>query len=409
MKKIRDLYNSKKSVTTDFIYTVGATVVLNVVLQIIVFPLINKISGQETLGNVTYYMSIVNIISLSIGTSACNNRLAINQKIDATNGDFLLYLLSVIPIGLIGLSVVIYKHLTIFDWVMIALLTTITCVRSYCQVQFRLVLSYQKYFIMFLLCSIGYLVGILFYWLIGYWQLIFIIGEFVGCVFVFFTGNVLHPNKKSNNFSKVFSSTFTLTSSMFIYEITTNADRLILKNFDSANAVSLYYTVSSVPKILYMLSQPINNIVLSYVANKKLELSKKTFIKLTATFSGLGVVFYLGSIIGIPIFMKILYSNIWEQGKPFMFTIPIIVIIDLICSMIANLIFAKFGSKYHLMIFGSFLLYYAPLAIIGTQLNGIKGFVQFAIIAEVIKYVLIVIFGIIKYTKDEKSISINKE
>lgn len=396
--------NSKKNVTTDLFYTVGATVVLNAVLQILVYPLINRIGGQEELGNITYFMSIVNIISISIGASTCNNRLALNNKLHSSNTDFLLYLLIIIPIGLLGMIMAVFKQLSIVDIVLMALLVAITCVRSYSQVQYRITLSYKKYFIMFLICSIGYLVGILAYYFINCWQLVFIIGELSSCVFVFFTGNVLHPDKKSKSFSKVFATTFTLTSSMLIYEITTNADRLILKNFDSANSVSLYYTVSSVPKILYMLSQPINNIVLSYAANKKLELNKKTFIKLSTVFSGLGLLFYLGSIIGIPIFMKIFYSNIWEQGKPFMFTIPVIVVIDLICSMIANLIFAKFGSKYHLMIFGSFLLYYAPLAIIGTNLNGIAGFVHFAIIAELIKYVLIVLFGIVKYSRSEKVI-----
>lgn len=401
--------NSKKKVTFDFIYTVGATVVLNAVLQILVYPLINRIGGQDNLGNVTYYMSIVNIIAISIGSSTCNNRLALLRKYNATNTDYLLYILSIMPIGIVAVILFVYKDLDLLGVLLICLLVSITCLRSYCQVQYRIVLSYEKYFLMFFICSIGYLFGVVVFYFTRCWQLIFIIGELSSCIFVFFTGNVLKFDSKSENFVKVYKSTIILSLSSCIYEITTNADRLILKNFDSAKSVSLYYTISSVPKLLFMLSLPINNIVLSYVANKKLELNKKSFIKLTIAFSGLGVVFYLGSIVGIPIFMKLLYSDIWEQGKSYVYTIPIIVIIDLICSMIANLIFSKFGSKYHLMIFGSFLLYYAPLAIIGTKLNGITGFVQFAIIAEVIKYILVVLFGIFKYTKDEKSAKVEED
>lgn len=394
--------NSKKRVTTDFIYTVGATVILNAVLQVIVYPLINRIGGQESLGNVTYFMSIVNITMNSIGMAVCNNRLALHNKFETKNGDYLFYLAILIPIAVVVSILILSSDLVLIDYLLIAVLIVFACLRAYGTVQYRIVLSYNKYFFAFLSCSIGYLIGTGIFYVFRHWQIVFIFGELVGFIFVFFTGNVLKFDGKSENLLKVFKSTIILSCSTLIYEITTNADRLILKNFDSAKSVSLYYTVSSVPKLLFMLSLPINNIILTYVANKKMVLNKKTFVKLTAVFSGLGLMFYLGSVIGIPIFMKILYSNLWRDGKAYMFTIPIIVVIDLICSMIANLIFAKFGSKYHLMIFGSFLLYYAPLAIIGTNQNGIIGFIQFAIIAEVIKYVLIVLFGIYKYSKNEK-------
>lgn len=397
--------NSKgKKVTSDFIYTVGATVVLNAVLQILVYPLINKIDGQESLGNVTYFMSIVNIATNSIGAAVGNNRLAIQNKYETKNSDYLIYLSIFVPLAIIVSSIILFNSFVIIDYILTACLILFACVKAYGAVQYRVVLNYKKYFFMFLFSAVGYLVGLGVFYVFRHWQIVFLLGELIGTIFVFLTGNVLKFDSKSDNLGKVIKSTAVLSSSTLIYEVTTNADRLILKNFDSANSVSLYYTVSSVPKLLFMLSLPINNIVLTYVANKKLDLNKKTFIKLTAGFSAIGVVFYLGSIIGIPIFMKIFYSNIWEQGKPFMFTIPVIVVIDLICSMIANLIFAKFGSKYHLMIFGSFLLYYAPLAIIGTNLNGIAGFVHFAIIAELIKYVLIVLFGIVKYSRSEKVI-----
>ena len=393
--------DKKSKITTDFIYTVGAIVVINAVIQILVYPLINRIAGQESLGNVTYYMSIVNISTSAFGSAVGNNRLAIKNKYKTKNGDYLIYLAISLPLVILVSSIILSNSFFVLDYVLTALLIVFSCLKAYGCVQYREVLSYKKYFLMFLFSALGYLVGIGVFLYFRQWQIVFLIGEVVGCVFIFFTGKIFIFDQKSEYLGSVLTSTVILSGSTLIYEITTNADRLILKNFDSANAVSLYYTVSSIPKLLFMLSLPINNIVLTYAANKKLELNRKNFLKLTVAFLGVGIVFYIGSIIGIPIFMKIFYTNIWEQGKPYMFSIPIIVITDLICSMIANLIFAKFGSKYHFMIFASFLLYYAPLAIIGTIINGISGFVQFAIIAEVIKIFLIVIFGFYKFSKAE--------
>lgn len=387
----------KKKLTTDFIYTLSATLIYNTVLQIIVYPLINTICGQIELGKVTYFMSIVNIAALAIGAALCNNRLALGDKFKTTNGDFLLFLFVIIPIAIIISFFILYSYFDIVDMILYALLMVFICLRSYGCVQYRLVVSYKHLFFMYLVSSVGYIIGILFYSIIKRWEIIFLVGELAGCIYIYFTGKVLIFDKISYNIKKVFISSSILTLSSLVLECTTNADKIILSNFDSAITVSIYYTISSVPKILYLLSQPINNIVLTYSSNNSLVLNKKSFIKLSIVFIGIAVVFYGVSLIGIPIFMNLLYPDIWSQSIQYMYSIPIIIIIDLLCVMISNLIFAKFGSKYHLLIFGSYILYYCPLAIFGTITGGISGFIDCAIIAELIKLFFVMTVGIIKF------------
>lgn len=400
---------AKKKITTDFLYTVGATVILNAVLQIVVYPLINRISGQEALGNVTYYMSFVSIAVTAVGTATCNNRLALNNKFDTKSGDYLLYLALMIPVAAVISCIILSVSFGVADYILYCLLLALYCIRAYGSVQYRIVLSYKKYFFLFLITSVGYLIGIGIYYFINYWQIVFIAGELLGCIYTFFTGKVLRFDGKSKNLTRVFKSTFILSCSLLIFEITSNVDKIVLKNFDSADAVSLYYTISSVPKILFLLSQPINSIVLSYTASKKLELNRKNFIKLLFLYIAISAAFYLFSVIGIPVFMKILYADLWAQAKQYMFLVPVIVIIDLLCSMLSNLIFAEFGSKYHLIIYSTFLLYYLPLTILGTKTGGISGFINFAVIAEVVKLIFIIVFGIYKFSKNEKYIALKEK
>lgn len=65
-----------------------------------------------------------------------------------------------------------------------------TIFRYYGDVEYRLNLNYQKYFIYYSVLTVGYLVGFGLYFLTGNWFLVFVTGEAAAILYLVLTGTV---------------------------------------------------------------------------------------------------------------------------------------------------------------------------------------------------------------------------
>lgn len=60
-----------KALLTDSMWSIAGLMLMNVVVQFLVYPVWNNHLGSEEYGNILYLISIMNIIAISVG-SACN-------------------------------------------------------------------------------------------------------------------------------------------------------------------------------------------------------------------------------------------------------------------------------------------------------------------------------------------------
>ena len=65
----------KKKIAADFLYCVGAVGMMNAVLQLIVYPVINNRVGENEFGNMLFLLGILNILAPSFGQGTANARL----------------------------------------------------------------------------------------------------------------------------------------------------------------------------------------------------------------------------------------------------------------------------------------------------------------------------------------------
>lgn len=56
----------KKKIAADFLYCVGAVGMMNAVLQLIVYPVINNRVGENEFGNMLFLLGILNILASSL-------------------------------------------------------------------------------------------------------------------------------------------------------------------------------------------------------------------------------------------------------------------------------------------------------------------------------------------------------
>ena len=80
------------------------------------------------------------------------------------------------------------------------LMFMLTVFRYYGDVEYRLNLSYQRYFIYYFLIGIGYLAGFGIYRLTGQWVWIYLIGEAAALALVGVTGNIFISFSEEANF-----------------------------------------------------------------------------------------------------------------------------------------------------------------------------------------------------------------
>ena len=82
----------KKKIAADFLYCVGAVGMMNAVLQLIVYPVINNRVGENEFGNMLFLLGILNILAPSFGQGTANARLVMPERETLKNKEYILTL-----------------------------------------------------------------------------------------------------------------------------------------------------------------------------------------------------------------------------------------------------------------------------------------------------------------------------
>lgn len=405
---ILKLIQKKKKLISDLVYTVGASVLMNGVLQLLVYPYINYKMGEDYLGNVVFYMSIVYIIGQSMGMSFCSNRLVLRNQMETTNGDYNLLLWILAPLGAVAGAVVFSFYADgIWEILAFGLIVLFTVLRYYANVEYRLKLNYKKYFLYFAILTAGYILGAVIYAVTGQWVFIFLTGEVIATIYMLVKGTIFKREPRTENTGKVAKHILFLLMSYLVFEGITNADRMILKNMLDSRAVALFYVVSMIGKTLQLFVGPINNIALSYMSADKKKMTREDFMSTSVLYIVVGAAFYLFCLIGTPLYVKLLYPNLYGDLGGLNLVVNAGQVINFAASLILPSILASLGSRYHMMLQVLYAAVYLPLAILFTMQGGIWGFAFATLIANSLRLAELLVFGMHKLPKrtDIKTVS----
>ena len=392
--------SEKKQYISDFAYTIGSSLLLQAVLHLLIHPYINYRMGAEALGNIVFYMSIIYIFAQSLGQGLCQIRQVVRKDCEASNGDYnaiiaVILLISAVCGGIIGS--IYLKGIELLMFVVVLLFTVL---RYYATVEYRLKLDFKLCLIFFSILSAGYLVGAAVFTVTNQWYYIFLMGEAAVVLVFMVRGTIFKPEKRTKNIPFIAKATTSLVFSYLMVEITTNADRLILKNFIDAEAVSLFYVVSLIGKTLLMFVGPINSITLSYASADKKHQTRKVLLKTFTLYTAISAVFYLFCIIGTPIFVKLFYPNMYSQMQGLNLIVNAGQVINFAASLPIILILVELGSRYHLRINLMFAAIYIPVAMVLTHFFGIWGYAWATVIVNIIRYVEVLLLGLLKFPKE---------
>lgn len=378
----------------------GGNLLMNGVLQLAVYPLLNRRMGSAPLGDLLFIMGIVAILCPTAGQSLNTSRLVVRREMDVTNGDYDRMLLffggigSVIALILARTSI---KSMPGAVFTVILIMTTIF--RYYGDVEYRLSLHYRKYFIYYSVLTAGYLIGFGLYMLTDIWYLIFVTGEVTALAYVSLTGSIFRDFlKKSPYFRIAFKRGGFLLFSYLITNLTLNIDRLVLKFLIDNTAVTQYYVVSLIGKTMVLLVAPVNTIVISYLTRRKEDLNRKQFMK----FAGLGLaaaaVFLVFAQIATPVFIRLFYSDLYAGVKPLITIVNISQILGLLSAYLFIVVLTFTGEKWQLILQIMHLVIISALVMtVGGR--GIQSFAIAVLIANTIRVAVVILLGMVKAGK----------
>ncbi|MFC4620457.1 lipopolysaccharide biosynthesis protein [Camelliibacillus cellulosilyticus] len=352
--------------------------------QLIIMPLISRLSGDSTFSRIILFVSIFSILTVVIGDELGNTRLVRFKVYNRAKlqGDFYIILV-VLIFSFVILSMIanMYIQIPLLDLLLYILVIVFGIIRFFAMSLYKLQQRFEIILLVNFIYCLGALIGI--YILIRidkhFYVAPFLFGEVLAFLYIV---SVLIKNKSEKI---VFRTTAELKNTLKVYShfsavsLITNCisylDRIIILPILGPTAMAIYYSASTTTKVMASAVNPIAGVYLAKLANSNDNLKTKAVgmvIKLLIpVFMILAILGLLVSYLGV----MFLYPSYLNNAVYLLFPISIANAISMISFLIRPIIMRFFNTK-------DFLysnLVYAVVFIIGIYFLSIwLGIIGFA-------------------------------
>lgn len=401
MKGQAILKNNKKKIL-DLVFNIGAVVVMNCVLQFLLYPAFNRELGAEKNGIVLALLSIICVTAGSCGTTANYSRLINVNEREISNGDYvIMLLLSGVLCAVVGIICLWrLELLTVWSAIFLVILLFLTSFRYYGDVEYKEKTNFLFYFLYYLLISVGYVIGMFIFNKTGNWIIAIACGELLGVAFSVFASKIFRsPFKVSINFKIVVTSFSFLLLSNLIENVILHADRLILVSILGGEEVTYYYIASLFGKVVALLSVPVNSLVISYLIRYKGGLNKKLWSGFTFGSLIIGSLCFVACIVASIIIIPLLYPNDYAFAKPYLVGAMISQVMYFLSSVLLVVLLRFTGEKKQFICNVIFAVGFFGLSIPASFIWGLTGFVYSSMVANTLRFILLAVWGFIACKK----------
>lgn len=379
-----------KKIILDMIINVVASFIPVFLLQLLIHPMLAKHISQEQYGDMITTISVIMVISGSLGNVLNNVRLLLNDiyENEKKSGDFNIYLIwyIVLSVGLIGVTFFYLKIGNIID-IFIGILVLL---QGYMSVTFRINLNFKKIFICNLFMSFGYIVGYFFsVYRCTRWQYIYIFGYVFSLCYTIHNSTLLkEPILKTERFYKTRKECRTLVGATVLANALNYSDRIIISPIIGSDGVTIYYISTLLGKMIAQLVGPISSVILGYLA-KMTKIEKKKEKKLFAIIMFICSIGYVICVLIAPRILIILYPQYYIQTLELIPITTATAMFTAFSSIISPFVL-KFCSRLWQIVINSItLISYVLGAIIGYYVGNMKGFCIGIAIAFMIKGIML--------------------
>ncbi|MBP1587506.1 MAG: hypothetical protein ILO53_03780 [Clostridia bacterium] len=391
-------------VIKDLFFSVGGLVAMNGVIQLLLYPSINRRFGDAVFGDILSMLAVVSVLATAIGTGANYARMVAKTRERGGNGDFNIFLLvSIVPTAVVSVvsSVLILGQKSIVFNVLFILLTFMSILRYYGDVEYRLNVNFVLFFVYYLLISLGYVAGS---FLIKYdvfganstWVIAILFGELLSVLFVALTGSIFKGRsvlQASPFFWENMKTTAFLLGSNFINALVLQADKLLLKAFVSSEAVTIFYVATLIGKVIAMLTTPLNGIIIGYLARYKGRFTAKFFTLTVAAALAVCALFTAGGVLVSHIFVKLMYPGIYAETTQYFPLANCGQVFYFVSGSLMVVVLRFAHEKYQLITNIIYAALFAAVVIPFVIYFGIWGITVGLLIVNVVRFIIVTVIG----------------
>jgi O-antigen/teichoic acid export membrane protein len=379
------------------LYLLAGVVDLGVV-QLIVFPILARVVSEAEFGTITTLYGINTVIILVCGSTLGTLRL-LSPTEDYDDYQLLALCLSLISFLVSILLFNLYgEDTSLFDIFAYALATVVQTYIYYGATLYRKVLRINQFLYMRVVGVIGYLLGLVAWNLTNHWSLIFVVGMGLSLVYLNATTRILfEPLNRSKNLGNKVRELASLGQSNFVNQLLVNWDRFILIPILGPTSAGYYFSASVISKMINLITNPLTQVLLSYLVNSNLKIKKKKLLEIQLIAFAISLV--LSPIVfGVSdVAVRYLYPQLLSGYKNYKLLL-ILLSIAFTVSAMANMINTILLRFYHLklqlyvsMIYG---IIFCILSIFLSIRYGVIGYGVAFLIGILIKTVLQMFFSL---------------
>lgn len=400
MSGIKSTFQNKKNkkIATDLLYSIGAIALMNIVLQFIAYPIVNRTLGEIEFGNMLFWAGVISVLAPSFGQSVNNTRLVHPKRDNTQNGDYnsILVLFSAISF----VVVIIIGRIENYGWIPIVILGYVlvfSVFRNYSTVEYRLSLDYKRQFFFYAILSVGYVAGAFLCLYSASWFPVYIIGETLAVLYVVVKGSIYKkPLGKSDYAADVRKRCITLAGAYLLTNLMMNLDRFVLKFIVGEEAVSQYYVLSLIGKTIAIIGGPLSSVIIGYISKDKYRISRCQFSGITGLMLGAGVLFWGAACFFTPLFIKIFYPNLSQIPFYLNLIVNTAQIIYFLTNLLLVIVLTLCSEKWQFVIQSLYTVIFIGLSTGLTLRWGVTGFSIAALVSNSFYMLFTIFIGITK-------------
>lgn len=404
---IKRILKKYKNFASDMILNMIGFGIYIISQQIILLPILDKIVSEDIYANIVLYISILNVVCNTTGGELGNVRLVRDSEYKSRNiiGDFTRILVVLSPIiAIIVFPLFIYLQYSVIGSLIFTITILFANVRLYATCFYRLRQTYKKVIIQNILYLVGILVGLGIFVISKNMYVLIFVPELISIFYALKNSDILEMKfTKTKEMFATVKKFFQLGFVSFLTNLMNYFDRFLIYPMFGAASIAMYYAVNSMAKVVSLVTNPMSNVILSWVSNASDKNSKTKILKMTLL-ANIPVII-LVTLLTIPCS----YAALWILYHEYIYSKEAIILIIPIsittafgtASALIKSVLLKYSNTNKLVII--YIVYFSIFAISAyffSKMLGILGFTIANLISQIILWILFILLLLTAKEKD---------
>ena len=388
---MRKLLKHIPAFASDTVWTAGGFLILNLCLQALIYPQWTEVLGNEGSGNVLYLIAFTDIFAVTMGTACSYARLKESVGGDPGRASYTV-VLAAAGIAALPLCFLIARGNPATPdtaaCLLYFLVTVLRMIRYWGMVFFNLRKDYRGMFLYHLVISAGFALGYALFARTGLWALSLLPGEALGVVYL-----LLRDRTPRGRISPVLiRSCLLLALSYLISNVFYNADKLILKNLVSAEAVTIFQLSAWGGRVMSLLASSVDAVLIGYLARKQETPDGRSILRLGVLSLAAALVLSLGAFMVSMVWIRLRYAYNYALVSPYFLPSNAAYAVFFVTEVVTVFLLRYCPSRLQVYVNLVFLLGFV-LCMLCTSRFGLNGFILSFLVLNLIRLVSALLLG----------------